>query len=139
MPHLSNVVLDPIGGAPTNPANSVIKLTYTVTFDSLDVALSAPYQLRAHIIGDDTNVAGDAVGGVDDALWTSDLGVIYPKFGAQVKTAKFEVPDDFLNEDSVKDATTSNPDEIRVRIGMTPLKAYDVMSPESNLQTISLV
>jgi hypothetical protein len=141
MPALSNIVLAPISPDPTDSTRSVIKVTYTVTFDSNDLALKTPYKSRAHVWADDTNVAGDVAGGVDDKLYEWALRVIHPLTTPQTFTDQFTVSDARLNEDRPTEPApvNPNPDEIRVRIGLDPLQAYSVMSAESNLRTIAFV
>jgi len=141
MPAISNVILAPIAGKEKDPTRSIITVTYTVTFDGHDQALKTPYSARAYVWGDDTNVAGDAAGGADDARYNWGLGIINTEPSVQTLTAKFEVPDFALNEDRPGEPgpANSNPDEIRVKIGLKPLEGYAVMSDESNVRMISLV
>jgi hypothetical protein len=139
MPKISNVILRPIQGH-VEPGFSVLSFDYTVTFDANDQALGTPYDVNAHIIGDDTNVAGDAPGGSDDPLSGHHLGVVTPNPPVQVLGKKLKVHNHVLNEDSANGDTNPNPDEILVRIQMTPLKAPDeVWSPDSNTEKLTLV
>jgi hypothetical protein len=129
-----------IQGVIKDSTKSQITVTYTVTFDSNDQALNTPYKSHAYVIGDDTLVPGDAAGGQDDSRWNWALRVIHPNPAVQTFTDTFEIPDTALNEDNaIEEPANSNPDEIRVRIGLAPLQAYTVMSPESSMQKITFV
>ncbi len=66
MATISKPFLHPITGNDDDPAWSVIKVDYTVTFDAVDLALNQPYRVLARVYGDDTNVSGDGAGGVDE-------------------------------------------------------------------------
>jgi hypothetical protein len=138
MPTISKPILADIESI-AGSQNSRITVTYTVTFDVYDQAVKTPYLQGAYVWGDDTNVIGDAAGGADDLLTSRNLAIIYPEPPVQTMTQKVVVPTATLNEDSSGEPSNSNPDEIRVRIGLKPLLAYNVMSEESNVRTISVV
>lgn len=138
MATVSTPILAPITGS-TTAGNSIIKVTYTVTFDDTDLSIHQPYDVRANLIGDDTNASGDLPGGVDDHLWVNALGVIHPTSTPQTLTKTFEVPNSVLNEDNPSEPApvNPNPDEIRALITVTPKLAKAFTSHESNLQTVS--
>ena len=140
MPSISNVTLAPIAGSSGNSKKSVITVTYTVSFDVNDQGLDVPYRARAYVLGDDREIIGDIPGRTDDRVWNLGLRAIHPRPAVQTITDTFEVPGAALNEGSCLAPASWTTDEVRVRIGLKPsFVGYPVMSPESNLQTVSLV
>jgi hypothetical protein len=141
MATISKPFLHPITGNEDDPAKSVIKVDYTVTFDSVDLALNQPYRVLARVYGDDTNVSGDGAGGVDDSLVKVWIGNnVIPNNGATQKfTNSFNITDSHLNEDSPTEPQHSTQDDIRVRLVLIPRKPEEVTSEESNLRQVTLV
>ncbi|MEA2219298.1 MAG: hypothetical protein QOJ35_1924 [Solirubrobacteraceae bacterium] len=127
MATLTNVHISSITNSPT-PGTSDVKIKYTVKFDSYDRAVDQAYQAHVDIIGDDTNVPGDhEVPAKDDQLWGSGLGTvkasIAPPPHTSLNVAKtIHVPTSKLDEDH--GGSTPNPDEIRVRVTLTPTPVH---------------
>jgi hypothetical protein len=108
-------------------------------FDSYDVAMNTPYRESMMLIGDDTNVPGDAAGGVDDQITDWIVGTVFPSDGTvQIRSKTFPIDTAKLNEDGGSEPGNSNPDEIRARIHLTPRVAQEFKSAESNLRIVNL-
>lgn len=122
-----------------DPTKSTITVEYTVTFDATDVALNQPYRVLAVVWGDDTNVAGDGPGGVDDFRYSWYLNNhLLPDPPIQTFKHSFYPSTVWLNEDSVSEPQHSSMDDLRVRITLIPKKTGEFTSEESNLQQVLL-
>lgn len=120
---------------------STITVTYTVTFDWVDVALNQPYRVLIGVWGDDTNVAGDGSGGADERRYWYYTRYILGGNGSAIQTFTdtFEPGTKWLNEDDPSEEPQhSDLDDLRVRVTLEPIKPAEFTSEESNLQQIAL-
>jgi hypothetical protein len=123
--------------------NRKVNATYDIDFDFFDNATNLRYKHVVELIGDDTNVAGDAPSSApDDVLATLRSEVVrageapdlndngLPRL--RVNLAEV-VAKSTLNED----IGNPNPDEIRIKVTLTPLLPVQTVR-ESNLYLESI-
>jgi hypothetical protein len=119
----------------SRPGETLIHLTYTVTFDLFDKASDQPYTEVLKVVGDDTDVGDPASAGPDDLLQT--LFMAGPIRASEASTAgtlvrrhEREIQTALLDEDPGPDS-----DEIRIVVTLTPDPPRAVGPTESTLVT----
>jgi hypothetical protein len=118
------------------PGFSTLTVKYTVTFNAFDQASGQPYRERIEVIGDDTAVSDPAAAGADDSLATvNNAGIIQAGAQVQARTHILTLTNATLNEDI---GAIPNPDEIRVKVTLTPIAPAAVGPIESNLVALQL-
>jgi hypothetical protein len=135
MARITALILDPIR---VDVANAHVDAHATVTFNRSDKDANTPYRMVATLLGHDPGgeFAEDAV---DDVI--AD-GTLTPAGGQIIRADGLDEPQDFdfptktlalrdLNED-----TTHNPDDIKVRVVLTPIVAT-ASEAESNVETLT--
>jgi hypothetical protein len=123
--------------------NREVNVTYQIDFDFFDNATNLRYKHVVELIGDDTNVAGDPASSAPDDVLAKLKDEVVRAANAPATngnglprlpvTLKQEVAKSTLNED----VGNPNPDEIRVKITLTPLLPEEIVR-ESNLYLESI-
>jgi hypothetical protein len=132
-----NLVVTPIQD------NRDVDVEYKIDFDFFDNATNLRYRHLAQLIGDDTNVTGDPASSApdevlatlrDEVVRATDADEVngnnLPRLGVEIKQV---VGKSLLNED----IGNPNPDEIRVKVTLTPLLPTPIVR-ESNLHVESI-
>lgn len=119
--------------------NREVHATYVIDFDFFDNATNLRYEL----IGDDTNVAGDPASAAPDevlATLRSDVvraGEAPAVNGNGLPQLPVDITQEFAKSTLNEDIGTPNPDEIRVKVTLTPLLPVQIVR-ESNLYLESI-
>ena len=119
--------------------NRELNVTYDIDFDVFDNATNLRYQHVVELIGDDTNVAGDpASSAPDDVLATLKSEIVRAGNAPEVNgnglpRLPVDLTQDFAKSTLNEDIGNPNPDEIRIKVTLTPLLPKQTVR-ESNLR-----
>lgn len=123
--------------------NRELQVIYDIDFDFFDNETNLRYRHVVEAIGDDTNVAGDPASSAPDDVLTKLRDEVVRASDAQDQNGnglpRFHVEFTELVAKSTlnEDIGNPNPDEIRVKVTLTPLLPVQVVR-ESNLYLESI-
>jgi hypothetical protein len=123
--------------------NREVNVTYEIDFDFFDNATNLRYKHVVELIGDDTNVPGDPASSAPDevlATLRSDVvraGEAPDVNGNGLPRLPVHLTQEFGKSTLNEDIGNPNPDEIRVKVTLTPLLPVQIVR-ESNLYLESI-
>ena len=123
--------------------NRKVDATYDIDFDFFDNATNLRYKHVVELIGDDTNVAGDPPSSApDDVLATLRSEVVRAGEAPAMNDnglprLRVNLTEVFAKSTLNEDIGNPNPDEIRIKVTLTPLLPVQTVR-ESNLYLESI-
>ena len=123
--------------------NRKVNGTYAIDFDFFDKATNLRYKHVVELIGDDTNVAGDPPSSApDDVLATLRSEVVRAGEAPAMNDnglprLRVNLTEVFAKSTLNEDIGNPNPDEIRIKVTLTPLLPVQSVR-ESNLYLESI-
>jgi hypothetical protein len=118
--------------------NRDVDVKYQIDFDFFDNATNLRYRHLVQLIGDDTNVTGDPASSAPDEVFATLVDNVVRATDANstngngLPRLEVDIKKVFGKSSLNEDIGTPNPDEIRVKVTLTPLLPVQVVR-ESNL------